>query len=176
MSELATLARPYAAAVFKRAQEVKNAEKWSDSLAFISAVLSDEAIYDIVKNPKVDKARALELILDICKEQVHDEAENFLKLLADNDRLTLAPIIASLFEELKAEHEGYVDAEVVTAYPFSTDEEKKFSSKLEKLLKKKVHISKSVDKSLIGGFFVRVGDKVIDGSVKGQLQQLAKRL
>lgn len=176
MSELATLARPYAAAVFKCAQETGTTEKWSNSLAFISAVLNDEEISVVVDNPKVNKERLSALMLDICQEQVDEEGANFLKLLVQNNRLTLAPTIAELFEALKAESEGYVDVEVTTAYAFSTEEQQSFTSTLEKSLSKKVHMNVTVDKSLIGGVLVRAGDRVIDGSIKGQLQQLAKRL
>jgi len=176
MSELATLARPYAAAVFKRSIQTGTIEKWSKSLAFMSAVLKDKEISAIVANPKVSRERLSTLMLDICQGQVDEEGENFLKLLVQNNRLTLAPTIALQFEALKAESEGYVDVEVATAYAFSPEEKKSFTSTLEKTLSKKVHMNVTVDKSLIGGVLVRAGDRVIDGSIKGQLQQLAKRL
>lgn len=176
MSELATLARPYAAAVFKRSFETGTTEKWSKSLAFVSAVLNDNEISAAVANPKVSKERLSALMLDICQGQVDEEGANFLKLLVQNNRLTLAPTIAELFEAYKAESEGYVDVEVSTAYAFSKEEKQSFTSTLEKTLSKKVHMNVTVDKSLIGGVLVRAGDRVIDGSIRGQLQQLAKRL
>jgi F-type H+-transporting ATPase subunit delta len=176
MSELATLARPYAAAVFKRAKETGTTAKWSQSLAFMSAVLSDEEISVVVDNPKVSKERLSALMLDICQGQVDEENANFLKLLVQNNRLTLLPYITEIFEAYKADDEGYIDVEVTTAYAFSKEEKQTFASKLEKTLSKKVHMNVTVDKSLIGGVLVRAGDRVIDGSIKGQLQQLAKRL
>lgn len=176
MSELATLARPYATAVFKRSKETGTTEQWSKSLAFISAVLIDKEVSTVVDNPKISKERLSALMLDICQGQVDEEGANFLKLLVQNNRLTLAPTIAELFEALKAESEGYVDVEVTTAYAFSKEEKQSFTSSLEKTLSKKVHMNVTVDKSLIGGVLVRAGDRVIDGSIRGQLQQLAKRL
>ncbi|MCL7422193.1 MAG: F0F1 ATP synthase subunit delta [Methylobacter sp.] len=176
MSELATLARPYAAAVFKRAKETGTTAKWSQSLAFMSAVLNDEEISVVVDNPKVSKERLSALMLDICQGQVDEENANFLKLLVQNNRLTLLPYITEIFETYKADDEGYIDVEVTTAYAFSKEEKQTFASKLEKTLSKKVHMNVTVDKSLIGGVLVRAGDRVIDGSIKGQLQQLAKRL
>ena len=176
MSELATLARPYAAAVFKRAKETHATANWSQSLAFMSAVLSDEEISVLVDNPKVSNERLSALMLDICQGQVDEEGANFLKLLVQNNRLTLAAAISKIFEEYKAESEGYVDVEVTTAYAFSKEEKQSFTSALEKKLSKKVHMNVTVDKSLIGGVLVRAGDRVIDGSIRGQLQQLAKRL
>jgi len=176
MSELATLARPYAAAVFKRAKETHATAKWSETLAFMSAVLNDENISVIVDNPKVNKERLSALMLDICQGQINQENENFLKLLVHNNRLSLLPSIAKLFEAFKAEDEGYVEVEVLTAYSLSKEAKQDFTATLEKTLGKKIHMNVTVEKSLIGGILVRAGDRVIDGSIRGRLQQLAKRL
>ena len=176
MSELATLARPYAAAVFKRAKETHATAKWSQSLAFMSAVLMNKDISVVVDNPKVNKQRLLELMLDICQGHINDENENFLKLLINNNRLNLLTSIAKLFEAYKAEDEGYIDVEVISAYSLSKEAKHDLTTTLEKTLGKKIHMNVTVDKSLIGGVLVRAGDKVIDGSIRGRLQQLAKRL
>lgn len=176
MSELATLARPYAAAVFKRAKETHATAKWSQSLAFMSAVLMNKDISVVVDNPKVHKERLLALMLDICQGHISDENENFLKLLIHNNRLNLLTPIAKLFEAYKAEDEGYIDVEVISAYSLSKEAKHDLTTTLEKTLGKKIHMNVTVDKSLIGGVLVRAGDKVIDGSIRGRLQQLAKRL
>ncbi|MCK5121661.1 MAG: F0F1 ATP synthase subunit delta [Methylococcales bacterium] len=176
MSELSTLARPYAEAVFKRALESKSASEWSDELAFLALVMQDKEMTAIIANPKVSQEQLTALLLDICQDQLKQEGVNFLKLLIENDRLILAPQISALYESFKAEHEGYVDVEVISAYALSKEEQKKFATTLEKKLDKKVHITTSIDKTLIGGFLAKAGDKVIDGSIKGQLQQLAKKL
>jgi F-type H+-transporting ATPase subunit delta len=176
MSELATLARPYASAVFKRAKETASAVAWSENLAFMSAVMASEAMAVVVSNPKVKKDKLAELVLDICREHIAKEAANFLKLLLQNNRLALLPHIAKLFEELKAEDEGYITVEVLTAFAFTKEALQKFAATLEKTLSKKVHMNVAVDKSLIGGVLVRAGDRVIDGSVRGQLQNLQKAL
>lgn len=176
MSELATLARPYATAVFKRAKETDALEKWSGSLAFLASVVGDEAISKIADNPKVAKGQLSALLLDICQGQIDLESENFLRLLVQNGRLSLMPQIAVLFEGFKADHEGYVDVEALTAFALSQEEQKKLASTLEKTLNKRVHIHVTVDQSLIGGVLVRAGDRVIDGSIKGQLQHMQKAL
>jgi F-type H+-transporting ATPase subunit delta len=175
-SELSTLARPYAAAVFKRAKESGSTEQWSQMLTFLAAVVKNNDVAAIIDNPKVSQDRLTALMLDICQEQLNSEGQNLLKVLIENDRLTLAPQIASLYETHKAEAEGYVDVEVKTAYSFTKEEQKKFAHVLEKTLAKKVRMNITVDKALIGGFLAKAGDRVIDGSIRGQLQQLAKRL
>lgn len=176
MSELATLARPYAAAVFKRAKQTNSTGKWSKSLAFLGTVLSDKDVSAIVDNPKVSKERLSQLMLDICEGQIDEEGANFLKLIVQNNRLTLVSYIAKLFEAYKAEDEGYVDVEVVSAFEFTKEDKKHLTSTLEKTLNKKIHMNVVVDKSLIGGVLVRAGDRVIDGSIRGQLQHMQKTL
>lgn len=176
MSELATLARPYAAAVFKRAKETGTSEKWSKTLTFLSSILSDDSLAVYVNNPKVSNERLTKLMLDICEGRFDQEGANFLKLLVQNRRLNLVPQIAKIFEDHKAEDEGYLDVEVHAAYEFSEEGKQQFAAKLEKQFGKKVHMKVSVDKSLIGGVLVRAGDKVIDGSIKGQLQHMQKAL
>lgn len=176
MSELATLARPYAVAAFKRAQETGEMFQWSESLAFLSMVISAKEIVAIVSNPKVTKGRLSALLLDIGQGKMGVEGENFLKLLVQNGRLDLLPQIAVQFEQHKADHEGYVDAEVTSAFAMSNEEQKKLAVNLEKTLNKKVRINITVDQSLIGGILVRAGDSVIDGSVRGQLQHMQKSL
>ena len=176
MSELSTLARPYAEAVFKRAKETESSQEWSDTLAFLAAIMQDESLAAIVNNPRVEQDKLTQLLQDICQDQMTGEANNFLKLLIENGRLSLAPQIAELFENYKAEDEGYVDVDVITAFALTKAEEKSFATSLKKKLNKQVNISASVDKSLIGGFLVKAGDTVIDGSISAQLQQLAKRI
>ncbi len=176
MSEQATLARPYAEAAFKRAKETASMQNWSDSLTFLAAVISDKEISAVVDNPKVAKERLLSLMLDICQGHLDSEGENFLKTLIQYHRLSLSSAILTLFEQYKAEYEGYVDVQVTSAFSFSQEEHKKFTSTLENTLNKKVRMNVAVDKSLLGGVLVRAGDRVFDGSIRGRLQQLAKRL
>ena len=176
MSETATLARPYAEAVFKRAKETNSSAEWSEMLTFLSAVIKDSEMSAIIDNPRVTDERLIQLLLDISQVKINDEGTNFLKLLVENNRLMLLPVITNIYEEYKAEDEGYVDVDVLTTYSLTKEEVKKLGLSLEKKLNKKVHMHIDVDKSLIGGVRVRAGDKVIDGSIRGRLQQLAKRL
>jgi F-type H+-transporting ATPase subunit delta len=176
MAELTTLARPYAEAAFKRAKETNSVHAWSEALLFLSSVGKDHDLLQIISNPKVGKDKAAQLLLDICQEHLDKEGQNLLKLLVENGRLSLLPQIALSFEELKAEDEGYVNVELYSAYPLTKAEQNKYSAVLEKQLHKKINAVVSVDKSLIGGILAVAGDKVIDGSIRGQIHQLAKRL
>ncbi|WP_347988176.1 F0F1 ATP synthase subunit delta [Methylomonas sp. AM2-LC] len=176
MAELTTLARPYAEAAFKRAKQTSSVTEWSEVLQFLSTVTQDQGLMEIVSNPKVGKPKIKELFLDICQDKVSAEAQNLLKILIDNGKLSLLPTISVMYEEQKAEDEGYVNVELYSAYPLTKVEQSKYSAMLEKQLHKKVNAVVSVDKSLIGGILAVAGDKVIDGSIRGQIHQLAKRL
>jgi len=115
-------------------------------------------------------------MLDICQGHANEENENFLKLLVHNNRLSLLPTIAKLFEAYKAEDEGYAEVEVLTAYALSKEAKHDLTTTLEKTLGKKIHMNVAVDKLLIGGVLVRAGDRVIDGSIRGRLQHMQKAL
>ncbi|PPC91558.1 MAG: F0F1 ATP synthase subunit delta [Methylobacter sp.] len=176
MSELATLARPYAAAVFKRAKESAKTAQWSETLAFLSAVVSQPELNNIIGNPKIGRDKLLGLLLDVCQAQIDGEGQNFLKLLVQNGRLGLLPFITKSYEEYKAEDEGYVDVEVVSAYEVTQAEADNLTSTLGKLLGKSVNVHVTLDESLIAGILVRAGDRVFDGTIRGQLQNMHKAL
>ena len=176
MTEIATLARPYAEAAFKRAKETGAADRWADGLQFLTCVIRDSDMAAIVNNPRVSKERITQLLLDICQDQIDAEVSNLVKLLVENGKLKLLPTILALYEEYKAQDEGYVNVDLCSAYPLTKAEQNKYIAMLEKQLNKKVNATVSVDKSLIGGILAKAGDKVFDGSVSGQLHQLAKRL
>ena len=176
MTELATMARPYALAVFKRAKETGSLQEWSDALAFLSTALEDPAMKAVIVSPKLGKSRLADLLAGLCDGNVGPECVNLLKTLAANSRLSLAKQIKILFEAYRAEDEGSVEADVVTAYPMSGEEEQSLAETLQTTLKRKVRLNISADRNLIGGLLVRAGDRVIDASVRGQLQRLANRL
>lgn len=176
MSEIATLARPYAEAVFKTAKASDSAEKWSEMLEFIAVVVQDPDIAGAAENPKIEQQKFVDLLLDICQENINEQGINFLKLLVQNHRLSLVPQIAELYERYRAEDEGYIDVDVKSAYAMSKSEQNTLAQSLKARFNKDVNISVTIDKSLIGGILIRAGDQVIDGSLKGRLQQLAKQL
>ena len=176
MAELATLARPYAEAIFKRSQEQSNAAEWTDTLSFLATMMEDEDLIYAASNPRVEHSRFEALLLDICAGQVIDEGVNLVRLLIQNQRLNLLAKIKEQFESYRAEAEGYIDVELLSAYAMTKADQKTFATTLEKSLKRNVRLHLERDTSLIGGVIIRAGDQVIDGSVRGQLEQLAKSL
>ncbi len=176
MAEVATLARPYAVAAYKRAKETGTTEQWSQSLAFLSAVMADERIAKAAANPKVQKEQFTRSLLDLCQGNLDAESENFVRLLVANRRLGLIKSISEQFEQYRAEEEGYIEVDVRTAYPLDDEERESLAAVLRQNLGKEPRLNVQVDESLIAGVLVRAGDRVIDASVHGQIQRLAKRL
>lgn len=176
MAEKSTLARPYAQAVFNLAKADADLQGWSDKLALIDAVVTNESMAEVVTNPDVDKEKVCALIIDVCGDNLDEKGQNFVKLLAENGRLDLTTEIATMYETLRSEEEGSIEAEVISAFPVNKTQEKSIVAALKKRFGRDVTITTSVDESLLGGIIIRAGDLVIDGSAKTQISKLAHTL
>jgi F-type H+-transporting ATPase subunit delta len=176
MAEKQTAARPYADAVFALARGRNTLPVWSETLALIAAVATDENMQRLANDPRVDRARFLELFLGVCGPNVTGEGANFIRLLVENRRLNLLPEIVAQFELLKAEAESRLEATVASAFPLDAAQLKSLEQGLKRKLGRDVHLSARVDPALVGGVVIRAGDLVIDGSVQGRLTELASFL
>jgi F-type H+-transporting ATPase subunit delta len=171
-----TIARPYAEAVFARADESGKLDVWSEMLTFLSAVVEDPALAPVIGNPLIDRAALTELLLEITSGQVDDEGGNLVRLLVQNGRLPLVPEIKILFDSLKAEKQRVLSVHVTSAFALKPAQEKLIADALKAKLGREITITSEKDADLIGGVHIRAGDLVIDGSVRGKLQQLANEL
>jgi len=176
MAEATTIARPYAQAVFDLASSTGKLAGWSESLNLLAAVTSDKSISGLISDPKVASDKLVELLMSICADKLDQEGENFLKVLTENGRLNVISEIAANFDELKAEAEKTVKADVVTAFKLSAPQKSKLEAALKKRLGCEVEISSRVDKSILGGAIIRAGDMIIDGTVTAQLDRLSSDL
>lgn len=176
MSELTTAARPYARAAFDIANKHSEQQQWTDMLAFMAAVAYDPTMTALLNSPGLSQAQSAEMFISVCEGQVDQRAKNFIKLLAENDRVKLLPEIAALYEHYRAEAEGSIDAEVISASETSEAQLAKIAAALKKRLGKEVRITSKIDPSLIGGAVIRAGDMVIDGSISGRLTKLSTTL
>ncbi len=168
MAELSTIARPYAEAVFASAVEAQSLAAWQEILDRLALVASDASVQSSVSDPRLPVAQQVELFAAFVPD-ADPGVRNFLTVLADNARLTALPEIAAQFRDLKASREGSADAIVVSAYPLDDADLGRLVETLEKRFGRKIKPQVSVDNALIGGVTVRVGDEVIDASVRGQL-------
>ena len=176
MAELATLARPYANAVFATAKSDGNLERWSRMLGFLVTAALEPQVKSLLDAPEVSDEQKAYRLVEICGDEMNDRARKFVTVLAQNKRLDILAAIREQFEALRAAEEQTLDVEVISAYPVSERERDQLSDALAKKSSKQVNLTSSVDQSLIGGAIIRAGDTVIDGSLRGKLDKLAETL
>ncbi len=176
MAENATVARPYAQAIFELARDAGVYGQWSETLALLVAVTRDPTMLALIHSPRVKSEELATLIIDVCAERLDDLGRNVVRLLAGNDRLELLPAIAEQYDHLRAEAEGIVDAELITARPASEEQRARVAAALERRFGSSVNLRCTTDESLISGAVIRAGDWVIDGSARARLAKLAGAL
>jgi F-type H+-transporting ATPase subunit delta len=176
MAEPSTVARPYAEAAFKLADAAGALGKWSEMLAELALVAQDERVRAAIADPKRSDAQVAGIFIAILSGKLSAEGENFVRVLAENGRLELLPLIHEQFEALKNEREGVVEAQVQSAFELTKAQVADLVQRLEKKTGRKVRTEVRINKDLIGGVRVILGDKVIDGSARAQLAALETAL
>lgn len=176
MVERATVARPYAQAVFSMAQAAKALPKWSGMLQLAAGIVTDPAMHQLIGDPRISAARLTELILSVAGGGLDEQGCNLIRLLVENRRLGLLPEIAALYEAYRREAERTVEAEVITPFPLDEAQQERLAAALNKRLGRTVTLRQTVDGSLLGGVVIRTEDRVIDGSAAAQLERLGKAL
>lgn len=176
MAEPSTIARPYAEAAFRLADAQGKLVEWSAALANLAAVAADARVRAAIGNPELSSAKVAGLFISVLAGKLTGEGENFVRVLAENGRLDVLPEIRAQYEALKNDREGTVEAEVWTAFEMDAAQVADLVARLEKSTGRKVKARVSVDKALIGGVKIVIGDKVIDGSARAQLAALETAL
>jgi len=175
MSNLTTIARPYAKAAFDFAVEKDQLDQWGQMLSFAAEVAKNEQIQGLLSG-SVSAEKAVEIFVAVCGEQVDAFGQNLIKVMAKNGRLKALPDVCEQFFVLKKEHEKQIDVEVISATELSGEQIANIGSKLEVRLERKVKLNCSVDETLLGGVIIRAGDLVIDDSARGRLTRLSDAL
>jgi F-type H+-transporting ATPase subunit delta len=173
MSELSTLARPYAEAVFRMAQGENDLAGWSSRVQSLAMIVSDAQVARLIADPAVPAERVASLVIEVAGGDLGERGGNFVKVLAENDRLTLLPEIGAQFEALKANAEGTLEAVITSAQELTQAQIDDLVAGLKTKFGRAVSVQVAVDPELIGGAVIAIGDQVIDGSVKGRLQSLS---
>ena len=171
MAELATVARPYAEALF-RVAKAGNLPAWSELVSEMAHVAAHPDVQALARNPNVTDKMIADTFLALLKSPLTDEAKNFVNMLVENGRVSLLPEIGMQFHVLKNAQEGAADAEITSAFEMNDIQVKQLIATLEKKFGRKLNPSVHVDASLIGGVRVVVGDEVLDTSVRAKLQQM----
>lgn len=176
MAELTTIARPYAEAVFQLADKANALPAWSATLNRMALVAANEQVLACMRDPNLSANRMAEVFVSMLGDNVSADAKSFVQVLADNNRLALLPEIRDLFEQAKHQREGVLDVQITSAHALDEFQLGNLVGHLESKYKRKVKPSVSVDKELIGGVKIAIGDEVIDGSVRGKLAALRAAL
>jgi F-type H+-transporting ATPase subunit delta len=176
MAEVTTIARPYAEAVFRLADEGNALAAWSASLGEMAAVAGNADVQAVIANPNIGAQQLTDVFMSLCKDVTDKQARSMVELLVRNGRLEVLPEISQQFEELKDQREGVVEAHIVSAFPLDDAQKTSLVADLERKFKRKVSATVSVDNALIGGVRIMVGDEVIDGSVQAKLANMAVAL
>ncbi len=176
MAELATVARPYAEAVFRSALEKHALAKTSEALQLLAAIAADERMRSVLSDPRVSARQKKDLFAAVAGDRADEVSTNLVALLLDNHRDELIGSIAEQFEALKRDHERVVKARITSAQPLDEAQRGSIVAALEKRYGKKVEAELDVDPELLGGARVQVGDQVIHASVRDALGQMAAAL
>jgi F-type H+-transporting ATPase subunit delta len=170
MAELATIARPYAEALYKSsASDLKASLAWLEELAAIAA---DPLTQQLAEDPKVTAEQVYQVVTGVCKDVLPEMACNFLRTVIENGRLSALPEVARQFRLLVNANTGTSDASVFSPFPIEGQALADLAATLEKRFGRKLSLSVQLQPDLIGGIRVVVGDEVLDTSVKARLEQM----
>ena len=170
MSVGTTIARPYAEALFQIS--LNEGEKFNDELNFLATVLRDKNLNSYLSNPSVSKDEGKKFVFSLLPENFSQSLKNFFELLVDNSRVIFFEEIFQQFYNLENEHNKKLEAKILSAFELLDNQKELIKERLEKKFSKRVVLSCVVDKTLIGGVTISIGDYVIDGSIKRNLEIL----
>ncbi|MEO6423719.1 MAG: F0F1 ATP synthase subunit delta [Candidatus Nitrotoga sp.] len=176
MAEAITVARPYAQAAFDEAHELGDLKGWSDLLQSLARAVINSEIRATITSPQIVKSQLVDLMLALSGDKSNETQRNFIKLLVEGQRLILLPEIVTLFEMMRSEAEKNVDVVVTSAFDLSELQKQKITAALKIRMGREIRLSCETDRELLGGIIIRAGDKVIDGSARTHLSELANAL
>lgn len=172
MANLSSIARPYALAAFEYARLHQQLPAWKNFLETASFIANEKNIVSLMANPELSSAKLFDLFNGILSEQMNAEQNNYLKLLSEHKRLNVLPEILELFNTLYAQLEKISKVRVVTATEVQETFKQKLSQQLTKRIQREVTLQCEIDPAIIGGAIIHIGDRVIDGSIRGKLSRL----
>lgn len=172
MANLSSIARPYALAAFDVARNKHQLSEWKAFLESASYMAKQSEVVRLLDNPEVFPEKLFELFQGVLSSQLDTERTNFLRLVSQNKRLNALPEIAEYYSSLCAALEKISKVRVVTAVELQDDLRQKISQSLAKRIQRDVTLQCEIDPSILGGAIIHMGDRVIDGSVRGKLNRL----
>lgn len=175
MAELATIARPYAEALFKSAAG-SDLAALADQMDLLGQLAAEPQLRQFADNPKASTQQVFDLVVGVAQRELSPKVVNLLRTVIDNGRLAAMTEMAGQFRALVNASSGVSDATVYSAFALTAEQLKDTVQALEKRFGRKLNATVVVDESLIGGIRVAVGDEVLDTSVKARLEQMRQAL
>ncbi len=176
MAELATIARPYAEALFKASAGTPDLNALSQQVQSLADVAGNAQLRQFAADPKVNATQVFDLITSVVKAPLSGAAQNLLRIVIENDRLAALPELAQQFHQLVNAKSGVSDAVIHSAFAIDPAQLGDVVATLEKRFGRKLNARVVVEPELIGGIRVVVGDEVLDTSVKARLEQMKAAL
>ena len=170
-----TSARRHAQAAYHLALAEGQLDRWLEELRAVSAIFSDATVKSLLEDPKVPVTEKLG-VLQQSLAGFHPLVLNLAQLLVAKDRAALATAISDEFERLVDAHHGLERVEVTTAIPLEPVEIDGISQRISRAISKGVKLSAQVEPSIGGGIIARIGDRILDGSIRAKLQELKRSL
>jgi F-type H+-transporting ATPase subunit delta len=169
-------AKRYAQALFSLGKERDTLDAWQSDLALLASLVEDASIATYLDNPSITADRKLAALDSALDSKVQPETRNLARILVERDRTDAIPEIRDLFDDQVRAERGIVVAVVTTAEPLSDAEQHLVREKLASITGATVQLATHVDPDIIGGIIIRIGDQVIDGSVRNKLERMRSRL
>lgn len=171
-----TLARPYARAAFNLADQAGTVDAWSGLLARAAAAVEEPKFKRLIGHPAIEDDQLMALFGEVLGDSADTAFSGFLRVLMHYRRLPLLAEIAAQFETLKRARDQRLKVDVTSAVEMSPDQVEQLADRLRRRFGTEIEMEVDVDSDLLGGLIVRAGDKVIDASVRGRLEQLGRQL
>lgn len=171
-----TAARPYARAAFGYARENGALDAFSDMLETAATLVENSRLHALLTDPRLTRARRTEMLETLGGERFDEPMRQLLRVLGERDRLPILPEIREQFEQLRADHEQRLTAEVVSARELDPAQQERIRAALAERTGQTVELVSKTDEQLLGGAVVRAGDRVLDASLQRRLQQLSQSL
>ena len=176
MIELTPLARPYAKALFASALESKNVEEISSELKTIALASTTEEVINVIDSPVLSRQEVVKILLNLFNEDISEKSKKMIEILAENKRLNLLETIYIIYQELLEEHKEQKSVEVMVAFDPSKEAEENIKNKLKIKYGDDANIFFSKDPQMMGGLSIKIGDEMLDLSVKGKIKKLVNQL
>ncbi len=170
------IARRYAEAVLEIAIEQNTLDRWRADLRLIGEAFANRQLAFVLREPKIRADRKELIVRDLLARRVQPDALNLALLLVQDNLVEIAPRLALEFERLYNDYRGQAVAQVTTVIPLDDRERALIAGKLQALTGKRILLEERVDPSILGGVVARVGDTLIDGSVRRRLMLLREQI